>query len=382
MHKDLILERLESLGQRHLALQIDALKADALERFWLQLRSWDLSTLQEQRNALLHSAPSLPFSPLETYDTAGSEEDQEIGLQAVRSGKVGCLILAGGQGSRLNAPLPKALVPVLPVSGKCLLEIFCDKRGGADLPLAVMASPLNHAALAEFLQGTEGVDLFQQKTLPFLDDAGNWMLQAPGQIAEGPDGNGHALKRFFESGIWEAWKKRGVEHLVMIPIDNPLADPYDAQLVGSHIRSRAEATLKCVFRHDPAEKVGVVGMRNGKVAVQEYSELPEDNTAFHVAHIGIYCFCMEFIEKAAAAVLPLHMARKTASVLLGTSKGYSSSKASAWKCERFIFDVLDLSQSTHVIVSPRETSYSPLKNEQGEKSLKTVQEALLSLGYQ
>jgi UDP-N-acetylglucosamine pyrophosphorylase len=47
------------------------------------------------------------------------------------------------------------------------------------------------------------------------------------------------------------------------------------------------------------------------------------------------------------------------------------------KCERFLFDLLDYTRSSGALLVQREKNYAPLKNAEGEKSLKTVQEALL-----
>src|SRR5689334_6248084 len=105
MLKEMILGKLHSLGQSHLALQMDSLSPESIEQFWLQLQPWNSALLEQQKAALLQGTSSLPFTPLETYDTTGNEEDRKIGLKAIESGKVGCLILAGGQGSRLNSSL-------------------------------------------------------------------------------------------------------------------------------------------------------------------------------------------------------------------------------------------------------------------------------------
>lgn len=287
---------------------------------------------------------------------------------------LGALILAGGQGSRLHASLPKALVP-LNAKGTTLLEIFCQKAikasslAKAPLKLAIMTSPSNHQEIDSYLKqhhyfGLQSIDLFPQTLAPFLDDHGNWILEKPGHLAQGPDGNGGCLAEFVKAGLWNQWSQKGVRYLNVIPIDNPLADPFDSRLLQFHQDQSAEVTLKAIVRQPPNEAVGVIGIEDGKIAVHEYTELPENNVSFRLAHIGIYCFSFDFVGRSLTFDLPWHLVRKPYQGLF------------VWKAEKFIFDVLPYSHATAVMVCSRSENYSPLKNRSGEKSLETVRTAL------
>jgi len=309
------------------------------------------------------------------FDQPDAAEELK-GQQLISEGKVACLILAGGQGTRLGAVQPKALFEITPVRKKTLLQLLCEKTAAASaaykvsLQIAVMTSPLNHAAIVTYLQenGYFGlkatqVQLFMQDTAPFLNDEGNWFADASGEIAAGPDGNGHALRKLMQAGIGKLWKEQGIESVLVLPIDNPLADPFDAALCGYHALAKREATLKAMERLDPSEKVGVIVRREGKIGVQEYSELPE-NFAAPLAHIGLFCFSLSFIEQMETIELPWHLARKK----------YENQMI--WKFERFLFDVLAYTEQTGILVYPREDVYAPLKNLEGPHSLRAVQEAM------
>ena len=217
------------------------------------------------------------FSPLKELNHLGNPSYFSLGEELIALGKVGCIILEGGQGSRLNSSIPKALIPIPTVEKKTLLQIFFEMTAAATkkmqraLPLAVMTSPLNCESLAAYLEENDffGLDksaiaLFQQQMLPFLDDRENPIVDASGSYAQGPDGNGGALKAFYEAGIFEEWRKRGVEYLLTVLIDNPLADPFDPELCGFHASSQADASLKGVQRLSIEEKVGLIVQRNGK----------------------------------------------------------------------------------------------------------------------
>jgi len=331
--------------------------------------------LEMQRALIAQGRNFPPLEPCTAFERP-TEAARVKGKQLLSEGKVACLILAGGQGTRLGASRPKALVEVTPVRKKSLLQLFCEKTAAASiayqtpLRLAIMTSSLNRSEIEESLiknryfgLKNSQVQLFSQDMAPFMDQEGNWIEESPGRFAAGPDGNGHSLQKLMESGIGKRWKEEGIESLIVLPIDNPLADPFDAALAGEHALKNHEATIKAIERTDPAEKVGVLVLREGKIAVQEYSELPDLFEA-PLAHIGLFCFSLSFIEKVAKIELPWHLAQKT----------YHGQKI--WKFERFLFDVLPHSQKTGVVVYSRGDVYAPLKNLEGSHSLEKVQKAL------
>ena len=62
------------------------------------------------------------------YMNFGAEFAADIFVQqALRDGKAGVLLVAGGQGSRLGCDKPKSMYPIGPLSGATLLQIHCEK---------------------------------------------------------------------------------------------------------------------------------------------------------------------------------------------------------------------------------------------------------------
>lgn len=371
MLKKGILSILESLGQLHLAEGLETLSSAEQTDFFQQLKSLSPSLLQQQR-ALLHvKIPQVPSEPVEKFDKPEPSFFLE-GQQKIGSGKTACLILAGGQGSRLGFSEPKALFPV--IREKTLLQLLCEKIVTAShtyntpLQMALMASPLNDASLNNYLQknhyfglSPSQVHLFVQETAPFLDGTESWFLQAPGKIAAGPDGNGHSLKKLAQSGTLQKWKDQGIEMVNILLIDNPLADPFDADLFGYHALKSHVATLKAVLRADPSEKIGLVVRKNGRLAVQEYSEASFPNSA-PLGYIGLLCLSLSWIEQIAPLELPWHSAYK------------KHAEQMIWKYEHFLFDALNFTDRSGVLVFPREDVYAPLKN---LADLPAVQRALI-----
>lgn len=388
---DVLSQCLSHLSQMHLLKSVEGLSQESLAGLLAQLKRFHPRDVARQKKAFLQmrrenredlDSEHLPWTDV---GISGSSSDKALGESLLAQGKVGCIILAGGQGSRLGFEGPKGMIPVTPTDQKSLFQLFCERtvaaseRHGSLLPLCVMTSPLNHAQTVEYFQthnyfGLSADQLFfiQQKTLPFLDDEGNWLFADPGRLAEGPNGNGEALRHFCEQGVFHKWQERGVECVNVILVDNALADPFDAEFVGYAYRKQAEAALKAVERLSPTEQMGVLTSRNGRLKIVEYSEFSPDGRVFSYSSTSLFCFSMSFISRlyleGKQKEMPLHLARKNVRI--------GSHKLPIWKCETFIFDLLDEASAAAVLVCPREDIYAPLKNAEGEKSLSTVQQAL------
>ena len=116
---------------------------------------------------------------------------KRVATEALTAGKVGVLLVAGGQGSRLGFDHPKGLYEIGPVSGASLLQIHFEKalavarRYGASMPIYMMTSPATHEEQVEFLEQherfgllTDDVVLFCQGTMPAVDAKSGKLLLA------------------------------------------------------------------------------------------------------------------------------------------------------------------------------------------------------------
>lgn len=364
------------------------------EQLIAQLQQIDWQQVKKQQ-MLLRSPPKEMHESIEPfldYAYSGNENNRAEGKRRIEAGELGCLVLAGGQGTRLGSENPKGLYPISVIRQKSLFQLCAEKviaagkQAGRPLMVAIMTSPGNDAITRQFFIDNNlfGLDpeqlfFFVQDTFPFLDTQGNLFLEGPSHIAEGPDGNGFCLKKFVDSGIWGKWVTHGVKYLNLILIDNPLADPFDAELLGYHCREGAAVTLKCTEKTKPEEKVGVVVQGPKGCKVIEYSEfsdqerqaLAADGGLKHrCANLSLFCFSMDFVKKAAKVNLPMHKAWKSTRALDQEGK---AGKVNAWKFEAFVFDLL---QEASVLLYPRERCFAPLKNLTGDSSPDTVRSAL------
>ncbi len=366
------------IGQSHL---LKGLNIAQQETFFQELCTY-APCLEEQSKR----PPSLPsIQPYSAPASAGDPENKRIGEELLRAGKVGCLILAGGQGTRLGRLSPKGMAPVTAVQQKSLFQLLCErakaaaKRSGAPLPLCIMTSDKNHQETLAFFEenhnfGLSDLSFFKQEERPLVDEEGRWLLQEPGRLALGPDGNGHALHQFVAQGIADKWQKQGVEYVNLIFVDNALADPFDCEIVGFTHQHKLDAALKAVERLSAQEAMGVVVFAEEKMRVIEYSELPLNLEGFSLSSTGMFCLHLPFIQ-ALNTPFPLHLAWKMADVWQEDPPCRVKKKTG--KYERFIFDLLSYTSKSGALLYPREQIYAPLKNAAGEKSFETVRQALL-----
>lgn len=399
-------EKLRQLNQRHLLAHWDKLNLNEQAELIKQINALNKDTLHRQQSSLQAKKTLTHFTAFKDYFLANSSSDSQDGKSLISQGLMGCLIAAGGQASRLRLSGPKGFFPTSLIKHKSLFQIFAEKtlaasrQAGRPLLLAIMTSPLNHSEIVAFFYehhffglDPSQVSFFSQGMLPLLNEEGNLFLESPARIAEGPNGNGQALDYFYRSGIWQHWYQQGIRYLNFVLIDNPLADPFDAELLGFHVRNHNEITLKCTHRKDVFEKVGVLVTQENQCRVIEYLEFPKeewnavtsDNMLKHrIANLSLFCASMQFIERIAlsAIEMPLHPVKKSVKSIDSQGHSIFSEQPNAWKFEKFIFDIFAYSNKTQALLFPREECYAPLKNISGEDSIETVHQALQTIDYQ
>lgn len=393
-----MVKQLEQFGQQHLLNVWDELSEAEQAKLDEQLQAIDLAQI-----ARLHQQGASdddgsdrarragPPPAVRLGDESGavsSEEALAEGLRLLREGRVGMILVAGGQGTRLGFDQPKGMFPLGPVSERTLFEILIDQllaRGqaaGHSIPLYLMTSPATDAETREYFESQDHLGLAQddlrifcQGTMPAVDEAsGQLLLATPDSFALSPDGHGGLLRAFERSGCLQDARERGVEHLFYAQIDNPLVSVCDPQLIGFHALSGSEMTTQVVRKAHALERVGNVVELDGKVQIIEYSDLPEDvaqatDTAGELklwaGNIAVHVFRREFLERAAQRdeSLPFHIARKKVPYWdVETQQNVEPSEPNAIKFERFIFDLLPLAENAIVVEADKATSFAPVKN--------------------
>ena len=311
--------------------------------------------------------------------------------------KIGLLILSGGQGTRLGFEGAKGCFELPLKPKKTLFQILFEKiqKKKDSLSVAVMTSPLNHQQIESYLRANrwfglnrEHLDFFKQELIPMCDDQGELFFDAPDQIALAPAGNGKALFHLRNCPIWTKWRKKGVEYIQVIPVDNVLAEPFDGELLACHKMERVDLVLRGVERLSAQEELGIIGMKRGCLAIREYNEVSErikskrvgGRLVYFLGNSGLFSCSIDWVEQIFknGFDLPWHLRRKKKTKLISTERGWEQKKSWSWAFETFIFDLFPRAKSFKVIVSDRTNHFAPLKNFFGVNSLETVLNVLRS----
>lgn len=170
-----------------------------------------------------------------------SEDEFKDGKDILEKAGVAILVLAGGMGSRLNFNHPKGCFPISVVKHKSLFQLICEKvlaaekkyLKGKNFQIAFALSLQNRDETVSFFKEnnffglkSSQVHFFSQEELSFLDDEGNYSFDKEGNVLSGPNGNGGILETLITSSFFNVLKENDIKYLNVIPVDNPLADPW------------------------------------------------------------------------------------------------------------------------------------------------------------
>ncbi len=392
--------RLAEAGQSHLLQFWETLSAASQSKLMAQLADVDFDQLQKlvagagaevDWAALADRAVSPAAIRLNSTDNPFTREEAlPVGEAALREGKVGVVVVAGGQGSRLGFPHPKGMYPLGPVSQRTLFQIHADRligsarRFGVSIPFFLMTSPATHEETVAYFEANDhcGLDpqdliIFCQGTMPAIDrESGQLLLAEKDSLFLSPDGHGGTVAAMSKSGCFDLMKERGVEYLFYYQVDNPLVAIADPELIGYHILAKSEMTSQVVAKIDPQEKVGNVVSVDGQLQIIEYSDLPaasaerrndDGSLAIWAGSIAVHVFDVEFLNRmvAQADSLPFHRASKVVPYVDADGNRVTPESPNAIKFERFIFDLLPSAKNALVVEIDEAEGFAPLKNAAG-----------------
>ena len=163
-------DELDQERKRLLQSQIAQIDFGLVERL---TRDWILSTPPARRVTSIEPVSVIPIVDPEDPD---AREAWEAGEKALRDGRVGLMLVAGGQGTRLGFDGPKGTFPIGPVSGRTLFEYHAEKiknarnRYGCTLPWYIMVGETTEDVTKDFFRshdsfglGGENITFFKQK---------------------------------------------------------------------------------------------------------------------------------------------------------------------------------------------------------------------------
>lgn len=356
----------------------------------------------------------IPQTHYESVPGLSNEKVQEyenIGLREISEGRVGVLLLAGGQATRLGFGHPKGMYNVGLPSKKTLFQIQAERivrvqRMAAEkygkegkITWYIMTSEHTMAPTAEFFRdhgyfglNEDNIVFFEQGRLPCFDFEGKILLDEKHKLASAPDGNGGLYRALKTQGILQDIAKRGVLHLHAHSVDNILIKVADPVFIGYCQTKNADCAAKVVLKSSPSEAVGVVCRVNGHYKVVEYSELtdeaanlrnPDGRLTFSAGNICNHYFSSQFLSKICdfETKLKLHVAKKKIPYVDHNGTRQKPSEPNGIKMEKFIFDVFEFAENFICLEVARDVEFSALKNADSAKKdcPSTAREDLLRL---
>ncbi len=398
-------ERLAAAGQQHLAQVLARASPADAEALRQQLAELDLELIARLVRQFVGHGDDAPaaagaLGPPDAIPLARTPADEArdraacaAGADALRGGRVGLVLLAGGQGTRLGFDGPKGNFPFGPVRGTTLFAHHAAKvaalraRYGAALPWCILTSPANDAdtraafaAAGWFGLDPASVRFVVQGTLPAVDSrTGEILLEAPDRLALSPDGHGGLLLALRRSGTLDWLAERGVATLFTFQVDNPLTSIADARFLGHHLAAGAEMSNLAVRKRAPGERVGIIARRGDRTVVVEYSDLDDRSAGARdgAGELVLWAgnVATHFVELAFARrltdgglKLPYHRALKKVPYLDDSGRIVAPEEPNALKFETFIFDALPMARAAMTVEIARGEQFSPIKNADGADS--------------
>ena len=108
-------EKLKTYGQEHVLKYYEELNEEEKQTLIDQIAATDMSILEacRHREELTRKGEITPIATMQLPEIqAHAEEYRRIGIQAIREGKLGAVLLAGGMGTRLGSDAPKGMYNV------------------------------------------------------------------------------------------------------------------------------------------------------------------------------------------------------------------------------------------------------------------------------
>lgn len=395
------LDKCKEWKQEHLLKYYDELSKAEQESLLSQIRDTDFSVLLsiEEHKKIVEKGQITPLKSMELDEIEPMREHFEaVGCEALKQGKVGAVLLAGGMGTRLGSDAPKGVFNIGLTKDlyifECLIRnmLLVVEKVDAWIPLFVMTSEKNHEATVAFFKEhdyfgyrAEKVWFFKQEMAPASDYEGKIFLETKSRIATSPNGNGGWFVSMARNGLLDVVHESGIEWLNVFAVDNVLQKIADPLFIGAVIEKNVEVGEKVVRKANPDEKLGVVCLEDGHPSIVEYYELTEKmrderdengNYAYNFGVILNYLFSVCALERIMSQKLALHVVEKKIPHLNAQGEFVKPEEPNGFKFEQLVLDMiydLDSCLSFEVV---REKEFAPIKNMTGVDSVESARELL------
>lgn len=393
-----ISEMLNMLHQEHIVSHLKSLSAEEQLEMVRHIESLDFSVLSEGNKEEKRGNFSPLFATTLSDIAKNCKRYTAVGLKAIREGKIGAVLLAGGQGSRLGFEHPKGMFRIgiereLYIF-ECLINNLLDvvKQADAWIPLFIMTSTENYKETRVFFEkhnyfgySSDNVFFFVQEQLPTLDTNGKLMLAGKGKVRTAPNGNGGWYASMAKTGMLRIVQNAKIEWLNVFAVDNVLQRIADPCFIGAVIESGKVSGAKVVAKAYPEERVGVLCLEDGRPSIVEYYEMtdeminrrePDGTLSYNYGVILNYLFRVDRLDQTLSVRLPLHRAFKKIPYMTVSGEMITPEEPNAYKFETLALDMVKLQENCLAYEVDRNKEFAPVKNKTGVDSVDTARELL------
>lgn len=387
------------------ALKKNSEEENALLKQKLESIDWSILEQIERKSTVNERGVFAPLDAVEVSEIeARKDEFQEIGIQAIREGKVGAVLLAGGQGTRLGLDRPKGTLNIGINRELYLFEqlfrnlMDVTDQAGAYVPMYIMTSNINHQDTKNFFEEhsyfgypKEYVKFFVQEMVPACDYEGRVYMESSTEIAMSPNGNGGWFGSMVKAGLLEDIHQRGIEWINVFAVDNCLQRIADPLFAGATIASGCESGAKVVRKAAPDERVGVLCTEDGKPSIAEYYEMTEEmatarkengDLQYGFGVILNYLFSEKKLEEIADTNMPIHVVEKKIPYMDLEGNFIKPENPNGYKFETLVLDMVHMMKDCLPYEVVREREFAPIKNLHGVDSLDSARELMAGCGIE
>ena len=397
----------EDDNQKYIKAMMEKNTTEQNEKLTKRLEEIDFSVLEhiERKETVNERGVFAPLDAVEVSEIeARGAEFKELGLKAIREGKVGAVLLAGGQGTRLGLDRPKGTLNIGVAKELCLFEqllrnlMEVTDEAVVYVPLYIMTSNINNADTTAFFEEhdyfgypKDYVKFFVQEMVPACDYEGRIYMESQTEVAMSPNGNGGWFSSMVNAGLLSDIKERGIEWINVFAVDNCLQRIADPMFVGATIAYGCESGAKVVRKAAPDERVGVLCTEDGKPSIAEYYEMTEEmatarkengDLKYGFGVILNYLFSEKKLEQIADARMPIHVVEKKIPYMDVDGTFVKPEQPNGYKFETLVLDMVHMMDDCIPYEVVREREFAPIKNLHGVDSLDSARELMKGCGIE
>lgn len=397
--------KLSEAGQEHLLRYYDELNEEQKEDLLRQIEQLDMELPKLVENGVKEAERGV-LAPLGavTLDEIDKKREcyEKSGIQAIKKCKVGAVLLAGGQGTRLGLDGPKGMLNIGVEKELFLFERLVGnlmevvEKTGAWVPLFIMTSEKNNDDTVSFFKeknyfgyDPQYVFFFVQQMAPSVNYEGKFYLEGKDKVSTSPNGNGGWFVSLVKAGLLDQVRKFGIEWLNVFAVDNVLQKIADPVFVGAVLENKRVCGAKVVAKADPNERVGVLCLEDGKPSIVEYYEMTDEiihsrdadgKLLYNYGVILNYLFQVDTLVEIVEQNLPLHVVEKKIPYINENGDYVKPEQPNGYKFETLVLDMIHLMDNCLSFEVERDKEFAPIKNATGVDSLESARNLMKKNG--